>query len=52
MEISSTSTLPAIIWLRPHLLKGYELNTNQTPFAVAPATFNAADETVPAEVTS
>ena len=33
--------------------EGYELNTNQIPFTVAPATFNAADETiVPAEVTT
>lgn len=31
--------------------EGYELNTNQIPFTVAPATFNAADQTiVPAEV--
>ena len=33
--------------------EGYELNTNQIPFTVAPATFNAADQTiVPAEVTT
>ena len=31
--------------------EGYELNANQIPFTVAPATFNAADQTiVPAEV--
>ena len=33
--------------------EGYELNTNQIPFTVAPATFNAADQTiVPVEVTT
>ena len=33
--------------------EGYELNTNQIPFTVAPATFNAADQTiVPVKVTT
>lgn len=33
--------------------EGYELNTDQIPFTVAPATFNAADQTiVPVKVTT
>ena len=33
--------------------EGYELNTNQIPFTVAPATFNATDQTiVPVKVTT
>lgn len=33
--------------------EGYELNTNQIPFTVAPSTFNAADQTiVPVKVTT